>query len=297
MRTTLHVEILPDRLHKALALVLIHAVTLHPDGTASVQSGKQTYTLAPECPCADALHRTEFCKHTLAVELHRRALAVLDGTASAPLSSTISSAVAAPTGAAPCPRADAPLAATPASTEDLRQDRLPSADRWEVTEAPASCCLRLRIGDIELMYTMRDVSDAELTGRVQHLVPWVQDVLDQARERQAMLDTLRQQREAAQTASDTPHTPSATVPQGDLQAFIDQAVQQALAARQVTSNGTPPANGHAPTDTKPRRQGTPADTPSGYCALHGVTMEQRSNANGSWSSHWLAAEARWCRGK
>jgi len=28
------------------------------------------------------------------------------------------------------------------------------------------------------MYTMRDVSDAELTGRVQHLVPWVQDVLD-----------------------------------------------------------------------------------------------------------------------
>src|SRR6266568_4268531 len=52
LRTTLRVEVLPDRLHKALALVLIHAVTLHPDGTASVQSGTQTYTLAPECPCA-----------------------------------------------------------------------------------------------------------------------------------------------------------------------------------------------------------------------------------------------------
>ena len=51
------------------------------------------------------------------------------------------------------------------------------------------------------MYTMRDVSDAELTGRVQHLVPWVQDVLDQARERQTHLDTLRQQREAAQMPS------------------------------------------------------------------------------------------------
>ena len=43
------------------------------------------------------------------------------------------------------------------------------------------------------------MSDAELTGRVQHLVPWVQDVLDQARERQAQLETLRQQRAAACT--------------------------------------------------------------------------------------------------
>ena len=58
----LRVEVLPDRLHKALALVLAHAVTLHPDGTASVQSGTQTYHLTPECPCADAIHRTEFCR-------------------------------------------------------------------------------------------------------------------------------------------------------------------------------------------------------------------------------------------
>jgi len=294
VRTTLRVEVLPDRLHKALALVLIHAVTLHPDGTASVQSGKQTYTLAPECPCADATHRAEFCKHTLAVELHRRALAVLDGTVLAPLSSPISSAVAAPAGAAPRISADALPAATPtAPAEDTRQDRLPSADRWEVTEAPASCCLRLRIGEIELMYTMRDVSDAELTSRVQHLVPWVQDVLDQARERQTHLDTLRQQREAASASSAS----QATDAPADLQGRIDQAVQQALAAWQVTSNGTPPTNGHAPADARPPGQGTRADTPSGYCALHGVTMEQRSNAKGAWYSHWLAAEARWCRGK
>jgi hypothetical protein len=26
-------------------------------------------------------------------------------------------------------------------------------------------------------------------------------------------------------------------------------------------------------------------------------MELRSNAKGTWHSHWLAAEARWCRGK
>jgi hypothetical protein len=299
LRTTLRVEVLPDRLHKALALVLIHAVTLHPDGTASVQSGTQTYLLAPACPCADATHRAAFCKHTLAVELHRRALAVLDGTALAPRSSTIASAVAAPTGAAPCPHADAPPAATPAATADLRQDRLPSADRWDVAEAPASCCLRLRIGEIELMYTMRDVSDAELTGRVQHLVPWVQDVLDQARERQTHLDTLRQQRDTARTASDAPASAAshAIGTPTDLEARIQQAVQQALATQQTTSTGTPPANGHGPADARPPGQGTRADTPSGYCALHGVTMEQRSNAKGTWSSHWLAAEARWCRGK
>src|SRR5262249_51507476 len=147
----------------------------HPDGTASVQSGKQTYRLAPDCPCADATHRAELCTHTLAVELHRRALALRDSTA--PASSP--TAAAAPAGATPPPNAAAPPAT--ALAENTRQERLPSADRWEVTEAPASCCLRLRVGELEILYTMRDVTDAELTSRVQHLVPWVQDILDQAR--------------------------------------------------------------------------------------------------------------------
>jgi len=59
-----------------------------------VQSGTQTYRLAPECPCADATHRAELCKHSLAVELHRRALALLDSTTLAPASSP--TAVATP---------------------------------------------------------------------------------------------------------------------------------------------------------------------------------------------------------
>ncbi len=221
LRAQLRVEALPERLHKALALVLAHAVTLHPDGTASVQSGKQTYRLTPECPCADATHRAELCKHRLAVELHRRALALLDSTA--PANSTTSSAGAVPAGAVPRTSAEAPPAATLlAAAEDPRQERLPSADRWDVNEAPASCCLRLRIGELELMYTMRDVSDAELTHRVQHLVPWVQDVLDQARERQTHLDTLRQQREAGHTtpAAPAPQAPQPANPPADLQALI-----------------------------------------------------------------------------
>ena len=71
LRAKLRVEALPERLHKALALVPAHAVTLHPDGTASVQHGTQTSRLAPDCPCTDATHRAELCTHTLAVELHR----------------------------------------------------------------------------------------------------------------------------------------------------------------------------------------------------------------------------------
>jgi hypothetical protein len=292
LRATLRVAVLPERHHKALALVLAHAVTLHPDGTASVQSGKQTYRLAPERPCADATHRTELCKHTLAVELHRRALALLDGTAPAPASGPTAATAAAHPEVVSSAHDDAAPAAPPPATADTRQDRLPSADRWDVHEAPASCCLRLRIGDLALMYTMRDVTDAELTSRVQHLLPWMQDLLDQARERQALLDTLRQQREAAQTASHTPTSAAnqATDTPADLEARIQQAVQQALAAQHTTSHGIPPANGTAP-------RITPATSPADWCPLHQVAMEQRSNTNGTWWSHWLASEQRYCKGK
>ena len=275
----------PERLAKALALAQHGAVILDDDGAALVTSGVTRYHVGADgtCSCPDAQHRGAACKHAVAVQIHQQATASL----------------------APSDRVAAPQAATPpASTQDLRQDRLPSADRWEVTEAPASCCLRLRIGEIELMYTMRDISDAELTSRVQHLVPWVQDLLDQARERQTLLDTLRQQRAAAHAApaAPTPSTLQPTTPPVDLQALLQQAVQQALAAH-APSHGTPPATGQAPSAPPPAPPstgtltGTAPASQDGWCALHRVAMELRSNAKGTWHSHWLAAEARWCRGK
>jgi hypothetical protein len=285
LRAKLRVEVLPDRLHKALALVLAHAVTLDPDGTASVQSGKQTYRLAPDCPCADATHRAELCQHTLAVELHRRALALLDSTVPA----SNPTAMGATAGATPPSRADAPPAATPPAAADTRQERLPSADRWQVTEAPASCCLRLSIGELEILYTMRDVSDAELTSRVQYLVPWVQDVLDQARERQAHLDLLRQQREATSARPTAGPQPPSPTPPADLQALIQQAVQQALAAQQPASTGQTPANGQVSEAEMPTG-------PEGWCDLHQSAMERRRNARGSRWSHWIASEQRYCKG-
>jgi len=261
----------PERLAKALALAQDGTVAMAEDGAAQVTSGGTLYHIDVDgtCRCPDAQHRGVPCKHRPALQIHQQALAQLAPSAAAPRAAT----------------------APPATARDPRQGRPPSADRWEVTEAPASCCLRLRVGDLEILYTMRDVSDAELTSRVQHLVPWVQDVLDQARERQTLLDTLRQQREAAHTApsASAPPTPQAPSAPADLQALLQQAVQQALAAH-TPSPGTPPATGQAP------EAETPA-VPEGWCDLHQIAMERRSNARGSWWSHWLASDKRYCKGK
>jgi len=269
-----------ERLAKALALAQDGHVVLEDDGSATVQgSGPAPYTVRGGlCDCPDAQKRGRPCKHALAVQIHQQAAALLLPSASA---------------------APPPAATTPPPTalaQNTRQVRPPSADRWDVTEAPASCCLRLRVGELELMYTMRDVSDAELTGRVQHLVPWVQDLLDQARERQAQLEALRQQREAAKAApaaplqAPVPTLPPPSVPP-DLQALLQQAVQQALAAQaNGQAAGTPPP---APPSNGPAQ---PAPTPEGWCARHQVQMEPHSNERGSWWSHRLA-DGSYCKGK
>ena len=157
----------PERLAKALALAHNGAAAMEDDGAALVTSGGTRYRVEADgtCHCPDAQHRGVPCKHTLAVQIHQQATAVL----------------------APSATAAAPLALP----EYPSQGCLPSADRWDVNEAPASCCLRLRIGELELLYTMRDISDAELTSRVQHLVPWVQDVVRRASGMEECLLTFR----------------------------------------------------------------------------------------------------------
>jgi hypothetical protein len=271
----------PERLAKTLALAQEGAVALEDDGAAQVTSGGTRYRIEADgtCHCPDVQHRGAPCKHTLAVQIHQQATAQL-----APSAAT--------------PRAAPPQ---PTPTPDTHQERLPSADRWDVNEAPASCCLRLRVGELEILYTMRDVSDAELTSRVQHLVPWVQDLLDQARERQTLLDTLRQRREAAPTAPNTaaPLASQAPSAPADLQVLLQQAVQQALAAH-APRHGTPPATGQAPSAPPPAPPSTGTADAIGavaVCPLHQVAMERRSNARGSWWSHWLASEKRYCKGK
>ena len=267
LRAKLRVEILPERLRKALDLVRADAVTLQADGTASVQSGKQTYTLAPECPCADAKHRTELCKHTLAVELHRRALALLDGTAPAP---------AAPSTSPPAAAAAPPPAALPSAPS------APASHAWDVHEAPASACFKFRVGSMELLYTLRGVDDAELQRRITATLPTLQDIMEACEERAAQRAAAREAAPAAQAqpAPPAPPAPQPTSAPADLQTLLQQAVQQALAA----------ANGAAPSTPAPDDQQT------GFCSLHQVQMTLRGESPDTWHSHWLEDEQRYCKG-
>ena len=48
---------------------------------------------------------------------------------------------------------------------------------WAVEEAPASCCLKLQIGMIEMMYTMRDCDDDTLFARIRRVLPKLMEKL------------------------------------------------------------------------------------------------------------------------
>ncbi len=280
LHAKLRVEALPERMRKALELVGANAVTLQTDGTASVQSGKQTYTLAPDCPCADAKHRTEFCKHALAVELHRRALALFHGTTAAPTPPAESAPAAL--SASQAAAAALPPAVPPAAPS------APASHAWDVHEAPASACFKFRVGNMELLYTLRGVDDTELQRRITATLPTLQDVIEACEERAA-------QRAAAREAAQAQQAPAAAVPQADLQTLIQQAVQQALAAANGQAPGTPPP---APPSTGQRQaKAKTGDQATGFCSLHNVAMEHRENERGSWYSHWLPEEERHCKGR
>jgi len=256
----------PARLTKAMDLVLANAVSLLPDGTARVKSGSHTYHLAPDCTCEDAQRRGTGCKHKLAVEIHRRALALLEGTAHAPASS--------PTPAAPSPSLPAAAAALPPAVPSAPS--APASNAWDVHEAPASACFKFRVGTMELLYTLRGIDDAELQRRITATLPTLQEVIEACEERAARRAAEREAAQAARAAQAQQAQPPADAP-ADLQALLQQAVQQALAAQ---------ANGQAQA----------APPPEGWCALHQVPMELRSNERGSWWSHRLA-DGSYCKGK
>ena len=271
----LRVEVLPERMRKALDLVRADAVTLQADGSASVQSGNQTYTLAPECKCGDAKHRAELCKHALAVELHRRALALVEGTAPAPASSATP---AAPSASLPAAAAALPLAALPTAPS------APASAAWDVHEAPVSSCFKIRVGALEWTHTMRGTDDAELQPRLQTFLPTFRDIA-------AALEAMHAEREAAKAAP-APPAPQPTSAPADLQTLIQQAVQQALNGQ---APGTPPPAAPAP-GTAPSGP-APDDQQTGFCSMHQVPMEQKHNARGTFYGHWLADEQRHCNGR
>jgi len=252
----------PERLSKALALAQGGHVEMEEDGFAVVTSGTKLYHVQADgtCDCPDYAHRRAPCKHVLAVLIHTRA-----------------QALAAPS-AGPAP-------AVPAKPAKPRHSAA-----WDVHEAPVSSCFKIRVGAFEWTHTMRATDDAELHTRVQAFVPTFRDVI-------AALDAMQAERDAAKAAPPTPPPVApAALPQADLQAVVQQAVQQALAA----------ANGHAASSTPPPAPPRPSAAPSapepddqqtGFCSMHQVPMEQKSNERGTWYSHWLRGEQQHCKGR
>jgi hypothetical protein len=203
-----------DRLTKALDLVLTNAVTLCFDGTASVRSGSRSYTVASgSCSCADAKQRGRLCKHSLAVDIHRRAAALLQET---------------PAASAPEAAAAVPLSAH-------------TSAQWDVHEAPTSACFKFRVHTMELTYTFRGVDDAELQGRIAETLPMLQAMMDACEDRHAARQA---EREAAKAAQAQPLPPQVSTP-----ADLQQLVQQVRAA--AAANGPAPEEQPAPPPQAP----------------------------------------------
>ena len=171
------------------------------------------------------------------------------------------------------------MAVAPAPTAPA----VPTSAAWPVQEAPTSACFKWRVGQAELLYTFRGVTDDEVLTRIREHLPLLQDIL-------AACETRADERatERADAQAQAQHAPPAPAPT-DMAALIQQAVQQALAAQ---SNGAA-ANGHASGQAK--SQPKASDQERGWCSLHNVAMEQRVNERGTWCSHTIG-DGRYCKG-
>src|SRR6516162_5575334 len=156
-----YVNVRMERMRQGLELAQRGAVTLPEDGedlSAFVRSGNNLYQVDTHlltCTCADYQKHLQACKHLLAVEIHLGALGLLPPCAPEP------TAVEEPT------PVQEPAPMTPA----------PSTASWPISEAPASLNIKLKIGNMEFMLTMRDVDDLKLQRRATMALPWLQEIL------------------------------------------------------------------------------------------------------------------------
>jgi hypothetical protein len=268
-----------ERLNKALALAQGGHVALEDDGYALVTSGTKRYQVQADgvCDCPDAQHHGALCKHVLAVLIHVQAQRLLDPSASA----------AVP----PAPAATTlrPLAAT----KPTRPAKPRHSAAWDVHEAPFSSCFKIRLGALEWTHTIRASDDAEGQARLHAFLPTFRAIA-------AALEALHAEREAAKAAPvppppPAPATPAAALPHADLQALLQQAVQQALAAANGQAPSTPPPA--APSTGQRQAKPKTGDQATGFCSLHNVAMEPHENERGSWYSHWLPEDERHCKGR
>src|SRR5712691_4701959 len=248
-----YVQVRMERMRQGLELAQRGAVTLPDDGqdlSAVVRSGSNLYqvdTRLLTCTCADYQKHLQACKHLLAVEVHLGALGL----------------------AAPVPE---PSAAVPEPSAAV-----PSTASWPISEAPASLNIKLRVGNMELMYTMRDVDDLKLQRRATMSLPWLQDILHGCEANLA----------ARQEAAERSRQQTEEERQDQARSLDEQIAAAVAAAMKAQANGKPPPRA-------PQVEPT-TDTDPSWCPIHRCTMERRTNERGSWYSHRLSSGG-YCKG-
>jgi hypothetical protein len=130
-----YVNVRMERMRQGLELAQRGAVTLPEDGeelSAVVRSGNNVYKVDTHlltCTCTDYQKHLQACKHLLAAEIHTGALG-LAGRAEELLN---------------------PPAVEPAITTSL-PPAAPTTASWPISEAPASLNIKLKVGNMEIMY-------------------------------------------------------------------------------------------------------------------------------------------------
>jgi len=272
-----YVNVRMERMRQGLELAQRGAVTLPEDGedlSAVVRSGNNVYqvdTRLLTCPCADYQKHLQACKHVLATEIHTGALG-LAGRAEDPLTSP---------------------ALEPAITTSL-PPAAPTTASWPISEAPASLNIKLKIGHMELMYTMRDVDDLKLQRRATMSLPWLQETLHGC---EAHLAARQQEAERILKQAEEERQAQAR----SLDEQIVAAVQAAMRAQASSHNGQSTQQRTAvppPQPPEAERLASAHDPDPSWCSTHQVTMRwHEGNARGpGWFSHQLA-DGSYCKGK
>src|SRR5262247_1058811 len=208
-----YVSVRMERMRQGLELAQRGAVSLPEDSeelSAAVRSGSTLYHIDMRlltCTCADYQKHLQACKHLLAAEIHTGALG-LAGRAAEPLN---------------------PPALEPALNTSL-PPAAPTTASWPISEAPASLNIKLKVGNMECMLTMRDVDDLKLQRRATMSLPWLQEILHGC---EATLAARQQEAERSRQQAEEERQAQAR----SLDEQIAAAVQAAMQAQTSRNNG------------------------------------------------------------
>ena len=121
----------------------------------------------------------------------------------------------------------------------------PSTASWPISEAPASLNIKLKIGNMELMLTMRDVDDLKLQRRATLSLPWLQAILHGC---EATLTARHQEAKRTQKQAEEERQAQAR----SLDEQITAAVAAAMQAQASRNNGHNPQQRTAVAPPQPR---------------------------------------------